>query len=48
MCFANDLLMFYRDDMESITLLQHTFHKFSSASGLETNADKSFIYMAGK
>ena len=47
MCFVDDLLMFCRADMNSISLLQETFDKFSYASGLKANLEKSSIYMAG-
>ncbi|XP_019225236.1 PREDICTED: uncharacterized protein LOC109206830 [Nicotiana attenuata] len=43
----DDLLMFCRADIESIRLLQGVFQKFSAASGLQANKDKSFIYMEG-
>nr|XP_009592378.1 uncharacterized protein LOC104089235 [Nicotiana tomentosiformis] len=33
-------------EISSIRLLQHTFLKFSNASGLQENADKSSIYLA--
>ncbi|XP_047270331.1 uncharacterized protein LOC107874342 [Capsicum annuum] len=36
-----------RVDIESITLLQHTFQKFSDAPGLQANLDKSPLYVAG-
>ncbi|XP_060210394.1 uncharacterized protein LOC132637300 [Lycium barbarum] len=36
-CFADDLLKFYRDDMQSVKLLNKTFKLFSDASGLQAN-----------
>lgn len=38
--------MFCKAEISSIRLLQHTFLKFSNASGLQENADKSSIYLA--
>ncbi|XP_060182277.1 uncharacterized protein LOC132611938 [Lycium barbarum] len=46
-CFAYDLLMFCRAHLGSISLLQQTFMKFSLASRLQENADKSSFYLAG-
>ncbi|XP_019251222.1 PREDICTED: uncharacterized protein LOC109230152 [Nicotiana attenuata] len=46
-CFADDLLMFCRADLQSIKLLQDAFLKFSRASGLQANPDKSSVYIAG-
>ncbi|XP_019233197.1 PREDICTED: uncharacterized protein LOC109213816 [Nicotiana attenuata] len=46
-CFADDLLMYCRADMESIRILNDAFYRFSQASGLQANASKSAIYMAG-
>ncbi|XP_070010474.1 uncharacterized protein [Nicotiana sylvestris] len=46
-CFADDLLMFCKDDIQSIRLLKQAFHKFSMVSGLQANADKSSVYIAG-
>ncbi|XP_056686040.1 uncharacterized protein [Spinacia oleracea] len=42
-----DLLLFARADKVSVQLLLEAFSKFSSASGLEANMDKSNIYFAG-
>ena len=47
MCFADDLLMFCKAEKTSISLMQETFQKFSQSSGLQANADKSSIYIAG-
>ncbi|XP_059302283.1 uncharacterized protein LOC132054256 [Lycium ferocissimum] len=46
-CFADDLLMFCKTDVKSIQMLQGAFQRFSAASGLEANRDKSSIYMSG-
>nr|XP_016494043.1 PREDICTED: uncharacterized protein LOC107813308 [Nicotiana tabacum] len=46
-CFADDLLMFCRADLQSLRLLRQTFQKFSEASGLQANAEKSATYLAG-
>lgn len=47
MCFADDLLKFCRADKESIVLLKQIFNRFSRASALEENVDKSSIYIVG-
>ncbi|XP_070030161.1 uncharacterized protein [Nicotiana sylvestris] len=41
------LLMFCKADIQSIRLLNQTFLKFSEASGLQANSEKSSIYLAG-
>ncbi|XP_059306207.1 uncharacterized protein LOC132057598 [Lycium ferocissimum] len=46
-CFADDLLILCKADVYSIKLLQEAFHRFSLASGLQANTDKSSIYMFG-
>nr|XP_009762494.1 PREDICTED: uncharacterized protein LOC104214512 [Nicotiana sylvestris] len=46
-CFADDLLMFCKADITSTRLLQQTFLKFSNSSGLQANAEKSSIQLAG-
>lgn len=46
--FADDLLMFCKADIESVILLKQAFQNFSKASGLQANADKSVVYIAGK
>ncbi|XP_019235633.1 PREDICTED: uncharacterized protein LOC109215964 [Nicotiana attenuata] len=45
--FADDLLIFYRADINSITVLRETFQRFSATSGLQTNAEKSSMYVVG-
>ena len=44
LCFADDLLLFSRDDLNSIKALQKCFSEFSQASGLQANITKSSIY----
>ena len=44
LCFADDLLLFSRGDLESIKMLQRCFSEFSQASGLQANLTKSSIY----
>ncbi|XP_021730848.1 uncharacterized protein LOC110697775 [Chenopodium quinoa] len=47
MMFADDLLMFSRADSVSVKLLFQAFLKFSGASGLSANLDKSEVYFGG-
>ncbi|XP_021733008.1 uncharacterized protein LOC110699800 [Chenopodium quinoa] len=47
MMFADDLLMFSRADSVSVKLLFQAFSKFSGASGLSANLDKSEVYFGG-
>lgn len=47
MCFADDLLMYCRADLTSVTLLHEAFQKFSKVSGLHANPTKSSLYIAG-
>lgn len=47
LCFADDLLLFSRGDLESVSCLNQCFHKFSQSSGssgLQANLGKSCIY----
>nr|XP_018623804.1 uncharacterized protein LOC108943816 [Nicotiana tomentosiformis] len=37
----------FKADISSLTILQETFQKFSAASSLQENIDKSSIYIAG-
>ncbi|KAH0701680.1 hypothetical protein KY285_015958 [Solanum tuberosum] len=46
-CFADDLLMYCRADIVFIKLMYDAFMKFSKASTLQANIDKSSIYIAG-
>ncbi|XP_059309946.1 uncharacterized protein LOC132061093 [Lycium ferocissimum] len=45
--FADDLLLFSKGDVGSVQKLYGLFHKFSSASGLQANLQKSSIYFGG-
>lgn len=44
MMFADDLVMFSRADVTSVSTIFNAFLKFSKVSGLEANLDKSNIY----
>ena len=44
MCFADDLLLFARRDLESVNAIQLRFSQFSQRSGLQDNLNKSLIY----
>lgn len=46
-CFADDLLMFTRGDVDSVQQLMNAFGKFGFASGLHANQLKSYIYFGG-
>lgn len=45
--FVDNLLLFARDDVPSVTHLQQCLHQFYKASGLQANQFKSFIYFGG-
>ena len=47
LCFADDLLMLARGDLESVKAIQLCFSQFSQASGLQANLSKSSIYCGG-
>ena len=47
LCFADDLLLFARGDLESVKAIQSFFSHFSQASGLQANLNKSSIYCGG-
>ena len=47
LCFADDLLLFARGDLESVKAIQLFFSHFSQASGLQANLNKSSIYCGG-
>lgn len=47
MLFADDLLLFCRGDIGSLTALKRVMDKFSAMSGLEINHRKSAIFTAG-
>ncbi|XP_019228725.1 PREDICTED: uncharacterized protein LOC109209834 [Nicotiana attenuata] len=46
LCFADDVLLFYRGEVQSVIMMLRGLASFSSASGLNTNANKSNIYSA--
>jgi len=46
-CFVDDLLLFSRGDVGSVTQLFEAFNLFSAASGLKANQSKSSIYFGG-
>lgn len=47
LCFDVDLLMFCKEDKETIQVLLEGFQVFSSNTGLVFNPNKSFIYCCG-
>lgn len=47
MMFADDLLLLARADESSLSLLFGAFDKFSAASGLSANLDKTEVYFGG-
>lgn len=47
LCFADDLLMFARDDIGSVDIMLQTFGKFSKSTGLKVNPAKCYIYFDG-
>lgn len=44
LCFADDLLLFARGEITSMTALDHCFNQFSEASDLKANLGESSIY----
>lgn len=46
-CFADDLLLFAKGDVDSVRELYSAFQPFSYASGLRANLSKSSIYLGG-
>lgn len=44
--FADELLLFARADLSSVTKFMAAFQKFSSPPGLEASVDKSSMYIA--
>lgn len=44
LCFADDMLIFSKGDLESVLLMLRGLKTFSMASGLTTNASKSSIF----
>ncbi|XP_074278340.1 putative mitochondrial protein AtMg01250 [Silene latifolia] len=47
LCFADDLLVFFRGDWESMVVTIRAFNTFSAASGLRMNKQKSNVYGNG-
>ncbi|KAM3362216.1 hypothetical protein P3S68_017070 [Capsicum galapagoense] len=47
LCFANDLLLFAKGDVLSMTRLKEKFEMFSTASGLKANLSKSQVFFGG-
>ncbi|XP_074298083.1 uncharacterized protein LOC141628895 [Silene latifolia] len=47
LCFADDLIMFCKDERASIDLLLKAFNYFSEATGLVMNSGKSNFYANG-
>nr|XP_016441986.1 PREDICTED: uncharacterized protein LOC107767487 [Nicotiana tabacum] len=46
LCFADDVLIFYKGDFQAIVLMRKGLQTFSNASGLTTNAAKSNVFSA--
>ena len=47
LCYADDLQLLARGDLESVKDIQLCFSNFSQASGLQANLNKSSIYCGG-
>lgn len=47
LCFADDLIAFFRGDEESAKALADTIHLFGKATGLHVNFQKSLLFVAG-
>ncbi|XP_060210764.1 uncharacterized mitochondrial protein AtMg01250-like [Lycium barbarum] len=47
LCFADDLLLFTRGDLDSVSAIFDKFQSFSQASGLQANRGKSNMYFGG-
>nr|TKS17240.1 hypothetical protein D5086_0000020710 [Populus alba] len=47
LCFADDLMLFCRADIDSIQVLKRSLDNFSQLSGLHINLDKSSLYLSG-
>ena len=45
--FADDLLLFSRADLSSVSNMMSVFDRFSKASGLQANPSKSNIFLSG-
>ncbi|XP_062103395.1 uncharacterized protein LOC133814454 [Humulus lupulus] len=47
LCFADDLILFCKGNLSSVTHIQDAFKKFCSSTGLSANKSKSHIYFGG-
>ncbi|KAB1204039.1 LINE-1 retrotransposable element ORF2 protein [Morella rubra] len=47
LCFADDLLLFSKGDLQSVSILHHYLSKFGSMSGLVPNPAKSQVFTCG-
>ncbi|KAF7150912.1 hypothetical protein RHSIM_Rhsim02G0149400 [Rhododendron simsii] len=47
LCFADDLMIFCKGELSSITLIQEALTEFQALSGLSSNPKKSSIYFSG-
>ena len=47
LCFADDLLIFCKGDMKSISLIKECLNSFRDMSGLSPNSDKSHLFTCG-
>uniref|UniRef100_A0A803Q8H2 Reverse transcriptase domain-containing protein n=1 Tax=Cannabis sativa TaxID=3483 RepID=A0A803Q8H2_CANSA len=47
LCFADDLVIFCKGNLNSIRLTYEAFEKFCNATGLSANTSKSHIYFGG-
>lgn len=47
LAFADDLLLFSRGDVRSVSMLMNCLNKFGDTAGLRINSQKSNIYLSG-
>ncbi|XP_062103396.1 uncharacterized protein LOC133814456 [Humulus lupulus] len=47
LCFADDVILFWKGSLAAVSVLKDTLGKFSEASGLSINAKKSQTYFGG-
>ena len=47
LCFADDLMIFFRGDMASVRILLDKLRIFANSSSLVANSSKSDMYLAG-
>nr|GEV59001.1 hypothetical protein [Tanacetum cinerariifolium] len=47
LCFADDLLVFYHEDCESVSIIKKSLNEFSRYSGLRPNMQKSTMFFGG-